>query len=88
MKLTTSEQKRFDGIKVITDKYFPEATGYRLIDTATPSEAIKEIESLATLGRSPKWKHAVSAWVDMINEAPDSFEWALMQGSINIRYLI
>lgn len=77
-----ASEKRFAAIKAIGDKYRPESNGYLLIDNANPEEIKAEIDALMTLGRTDRWKNAIRGWVKMIDEYPDSLEWAVLQGAI------
>jgi hypothetical protein len=85
MEKLTAPEKRFNAIKVIADKYFPESNEYRFIG-ADRDQVIAEILALKPLGRTDRWKTNADRWVKMINEHPADIEWAIMQGVIYAGY--
>lgn len=82
--MPTPQDRRFAAIRAIGKRFITEEGN--LAAGVYAEEVAQEIEKMASLGRTERWKGTVAYWASMVREStePNShgLEWAIRQGSI------
>lgn len=97
MTQTRAQARRFAAMQEISQTFLPESNRYMPLPGTTGEAVAKEIEELASLGRTERWKEAIAQWADMVRKADDPnletplgrdsyLQWAIVQGSTYANY--
>jgi hypothetical protein len=80
MSKLSAQDKRYAAIKLVSESNYPTIEAM----TAAGIEAVaREIEAIASLGRTDRWREAVAYWAAMVRDESNPRAWALLQGSIS-----
>lgn len=78
--MTRTETLRHAGIKGAVARWLN--SDHQLAAGATREGVAFTINGLAILGKSPRWKNAITYWADLVTDADNDIHWALLQGSV------
>jgi len=80
--MTKMETLRMAGIQGTVARWLNADADHMLVAGATRDGIAFTINGLAALGRSPRWKLAITRWADMVTDDQSDLRWALLQGSV------
>lgn len=94
---TAAAQKRFDGIRRVTELAIDPENGFQVRPEITVGKMIKAIEELRKLGRTERWSKALTQWQEMIKGCDEEYyvqsdpwkrhmHWAVLQGNVYAGY--
>lgn len=93
---TAAAQKRFDGIKSVTELAIDPANGFQVRPEITVGKLVKAIRDLRKLGRTRRWDLVLTRWENMILECDElpahseewnrHLHWAILQGNVYAGY--
>jgi len=93
---TAAAQKRYDGIRAVTEFAIDCNNGHQIAEGVTVGKLIKHVRDLQKLGRTNRWFQACQRWEAMFIECDDYTEgteewkrhmhWAVLQGNVYAGY--
>jgi hypothetical protein len=79
---TTAVQARQEAMGMLTELYWP-ATGDYQFAGGPVSAVADNIAKLAALGRTDRWRKAITRWADEVRQAtPETLHWAYFQFAV------
>lgn len=78
--MTSAQDNRYAAIQRVVNQFLDEnAEWSHAINRAEIGVAISDLHSL---GRTDRWRLAISQWREMVEDKENDARWALLQGSI------
>lgn len=77
-------QRRLDALRALCSRHVNAANDYT--PTATREQIAADIETLAPLGRTDRWKGEVAGWATLVLDTDYDLTWAFNQGGIYVGY--
>ncbi len=79
--------KRYAAIKAFSSGFLNADNGYKIENTPENVERVrKALESLTPLGRTDRWKLAVSNALTDLDDATYDLQWVIVQHSVYLGY--